>query len=46
MKKLANDLIQLITENWKPILLIAVVVYVVFSYTDVKQGIVDGWEDK
>ena len=42
MKNLINDLKQLISNNWKPILLIAGVVYMLSSYADIKQGIMDG----
>jgi hypothetical protein len=43
MQKLIADLKTLISSNWKVILLIAIIVYLIFSYPDIKQGIIDGW---
>jgi hypothetical protein len=43
MQKLIVDLKTLISNNWKVILLIAIIVYLIFSYPDIKQGIIDGW---
>jgi hypothetical protein len=43
MQKLIVDLKTLISSNWKVILLIAIIVYLIFSYSDIKQGIIDGW---
>jgi len=43
MQKLIVDLKTLISSNWKVILLVVIVVYLIFSYPDIKQGIVDAW---
>jgi hypothetical protein len=43
MQKLIADLKTLLSSNWKVILLIAIIVYLIFSYPDIKQGIIDGW---
>jgi hypothetical protein len=43
MQKLIADLKTLISSNWKVILLIAIIVYLIFSYSEIKQGIIDGW---
>jgi hypothetical protein len=46
MQKLIADLKTLISSNWKVILLIAIIVYLIFSYSDIKQGIMDAWTGK
>ena len=46
MNKLITDLKQLILNHWKPILVIAVVVFMLSAYADIKQGMVDGWLNK
>ena len=43
MQKLIADLKTLLSNNWKVIAQIAIVVYLIFSYPDIKQGIIDGW---
>jgi hypothetical protein len=43
MQKLITDLKTLISSNWKVILLITIIVYLIFSYPDIKQGIMNGW---
>jgi hypothetical protein len=43
MQKLIADLKTLISSNWKVILLIAIIVYLIFSYPDIKEGVIDGW---
>lgn len=43
MQKLIVDLKTLISNNWKVILLIAIIVYLIFSYPDIKQGFIDAW---
>jgi len=35
--------IKKIESIWKVIALIAIVVYLIFSYPEIKQGIIDGW---
>jgi hypothetical protein len=46
MQKLIEDSKTFISSHWKMILLIATIVYLIFSYTDIKQGIMDGWMNK
>jgi len=46
MQKLIVDLKTLISSNWKVISLVAIVVYLIFSYSDIKQGIMDAWTGK
>ncbi len=46
MQKLIADLKTLLSSNWKVILLIAIIVYLIFSYPDIKQGIMDAWTGK
>jgi Flp pilus assembly protein protease CpaA len=43
MQKLIADLKTLISSNWIVILIIAIMVCLIFSYSDIKQGIMDGW---
>jgi hypothetical protein len=46
MQQLITDFKILIKNNWKFILMIAVVLYLLNSYQDIKQGIIDGWANK
>ena len=46
MQQLITDFKTLIKNNWKSILMIAVVIYLLTSYQDIKQGIRDGWTNK
>jgi hypothetical protein len=46
MQQLITDLKTLIKNNWKSILMIALVLYLLNSYQDIKQGIIDGWANK
>jgi Flp pilus assembly protein protease CpaA len=43
MQKLIADLKTLISSNWIVILIIAIMVCLIFSYSDIKQGIMDSW---
>jgi hypothetical protein len=43
MKALLSDLMVLVKRHWKTILVIVLVIYLLFSYSDIKQGILDGW---
>jgi hypothetical protein len=43
MQQLSQDLKTLILNNWKTILAIVVIFYLLYSYSDIKQGIVDAW---
>jgi uncharacterized membrane protein len=44
--KLIIDLKALLLGNWKTILILEVVVYLVCYYPDIKQGFIDGWMNK
>ena len=46
MNQLINDLKTLLKNNWKTIALIVIIIWLVTSYTDIKSGIVDGWNGK
>jgi len=46
MNQLINDLKSLIKNNWKIIALIVIIIWLVTSYTDIKSGIIDGWNGK
>jgi hypothetical protein len=43
MKQLILDFQNLFKNNWKVISIIVITVYLLYSYPDIKQGIVDGW---
>ena len=43
MNQLIKDLETLIKKHWKTISLIALVVWLVTNYTDIKSGLIDGW---
>ena len=44
MNQLISDLKTLIKNNWKIILLVVLVIYLISHYTDFKEGIVEGWK--
>jgi len=46
MNQLITDLKTLIANNWKLLLLIFVIVFFISNYTDIKSGILDGWNHK
>ena len=46
MNQLINDLKVLIQNNWKIILGIVLVIFFISNYTDIKSGIIDGWNSK
>jgi antibiotic biosynthesis monooxygenase (ABM) superfamily enzyme len=46
MNQLFNDLKALTKNNWKIILLVALVLYFVSNYTDIKSGLLDGWNSE
>jgi hypothetical protein len=46
MNQLINDIKSLIKNNWKTILLIVFIIWLISSYTDIKLGIMDTWEAK
>jgi len=43
MKQLILDFQNLFKNNWKVISIIVITVYLLYSYPDIKQGIVDGY---
>ena len=46
MNQLLNDLKTLLKNNWKILLLIVLVVFLISNYADIKAGIMDGWNAK
>lgn len=46
MNQLLNDLKMLLKNNWKILLLIVLVIFLISNYTDIKAGIMDGWNAK
>ncbi len=46
MNQLINDIKSLIKNNWKTILLIVFIIWLISSYTNIKFEIMDAWEAK
>jgi transcriptional regulator with XRE-family HTH domain len=46
MNQFLNDLKTLVKTHWKTILFIVIVIWAITSYTDIKSGIMDGWNQK
>jgi transcriptional regulator with XRE-family HTH domain len=46
MNQFLHDLKTLVITHWKTIFIIILVVYLFTSYTDIKSGIMDGWNGK
>ena len=46
MNQFLNDLKTLVKTHWKTIFVIILVIYLFTSYTDIKAGIMDGWQSK
>ncbi len=46
MNQFLTDLKALVKTHWKTIFLIALVIYLITNYTDIKAGILDGWNGK
>ena len=46
MNHFLNDLKVLVKTHWKTIFLIILVIWLVTNYTDIKSGIIDGWNNK
>jgi transcriptional regulator with XRE-family HTH domain len=46
MNQFLNDLKILVKNHWKVIALIIVIIWLISSYTDIKAGIMDGWNGK
>jgi transcriptional regulator with XRE-family HTH domain len=46
MNQFLHDLTVLFKTHWKTIFLIVLVIWLLTSYTDIKSGIMDGWNGK
>jgi transcriptional regulator with XRE-family HTH domain len=46
MNQFLTDLKQLVKNHWKVIALIITFIWLVTNYTDIKAGILDGWNNK
>lgn len=46
MNQFISDLKTLVKTHWKTILLIVLVIWLVTDYTDIKSGIMDGWNNR
>lgn len=46
MNQLIKDLKTLISNNWKIILLIVLVISLISNYNEIKSGIIDGWKNE
>jgi transcriptional regulator with XRE-family HTH domain len=46
MNQFLHDLKTLVITHWKTIFVIVLVVYLFTSYSDIKSGIMDGWNGK
>ena len=46
MNHFLNDLKVLVKTHWKTILLLVLVIWLANNYTDMKSGIMDGWNGK
>jgi transcriptional regulator with XRE-family HTH domain len=46
MNQLVSDLKTLIKNNWKILLLIILVIFLLSNYSEIKSGFVDGWNRK
>jgi len=46
MTQFISDLKILVKNHWKVILLTALIIWLASGYTDIKAGIVDGWNGR
>ena len=46
MNHFLNDLKVLVKTHWKTIFLIVLVIWLITNYTNIKSGIMDGWNNK
>jgi transcriptional regulator with XRE-family HTH domain len=46
MNQFLNDLKALVKNHWKVIALIIAIIWLISNYTDIKAGIMDGWNGK
>jgi len=46
MKEFFKDLETFVEKQWKPLLVILIVGFLLTNYSDIKSGIIDGWLNK
>jgi transcriptional regulator with XRE-family HTH domain len=46
MNHFLNDLKVLVKTHWKTIFFIVLIIWIITNYTDIKSGIIDGWNNK
>ena len=46
MNQFISDLKTLVKNNWKIIIIIVAVLFLISNYTDIKSGIIDGWNNR
>jgi len=46
MNQFINDLKALVKNHWKVLAIIVLAIWLVNNYTDIKAGIMDGWNGK
>ena len=46
MNQFFSDIKTLIKNNWKILLWIVVIIYIISNYTEIKTGIMEGWNNK
>jgi transcriptional regulator with XRE-family HTH domain len=46
MNQLVADFKTLLKNNWKILILISILIFLVGNYTEIKSGIVDGWNNR
>jgi transcriptional regulator with XRE-family HTH domain len=46
MNQFLTDLKTLMKTHWKTIFLIVLIIWLITNYTDIKSGIIDGWNGK
>ena len=46
MNQFFSDIKTLIINNWKILLCIVVIIYAISNYSEIKSGIIDGWNAK
>ena len=46
MNHFLNDLKVLVKTHWKTIFIIVLIIWIITNYTDIKSGIIDGWNNK
>jgi len=46
MNHFLNDVKVLVKTHWKTIFFIVLIIWIITDYTDIKSGIIDGWNNK